>query len=138
MALPLKIKKILFNIKAGPDLTLKEVEKIGEEISNLNPQAKIIFGIFQDPKLEKKIKINLLVVGEDLIKEKKKEEKKEIKKEVQVKKKKEKKIIKKEKKPKIQRRSALEIKKIEKKKKEIEENQETKWEIPSFLKNIKI
>lgn len=138
LALPLKIKKILFNIKAGPDLTLKEVEKIGEEISNLNPQAKIIFGIFQDPKLEKKIKINLLVVGEDLIKEKKKEEKKEIKKEVQVKKKKEKKIIKKEKKPKIQRRSALEIKKIEKKKKEIEENQETKWEIPSFLKNIKI
>jgi len=141
LALPLRIKKMLFNIKAGPDLTLKEVEKIGEEIFSLNPQAKIIFGIFQDPKLEKKIKINLLAAGGDFIKEKKKEEKeekKEIKKEVQIKKKKERKIIKKERKFKVQRRSALEIKKLEKKKKEIEENQETKWEIPSFLRNIKI
>ncbi len=157
--LPLKIKKILFNIRAGFDLTLKEVEKIGREIYNLNPQAKIIFGVFQDRKFEKKIKITLLGVGDNLIKEskekknkeelKEKKQKKEIgqekiKIEDELKKKEETRAIKKtsqkRKKIKTQRRNGLEIKKIEKKniedKIEDKEEKEIKWEIPSFLRNI--
>lgn len=152
LKLPFKIKKILFNIKAGQDLTLKEVEKIGREIFNLNPQAKIIFGISQNSKFTNKIKITLLAAGDDLMAGKEKEEKLKEKEEATsqekvkikplvklVKKKKQietvKKKIKKEK-NKIQRRSALEIKKIEEKSKENKEEQETKWEIPSFLRNI--
>jgi cell division protein FtsZ len=59
------IKKILFNIGGGSDLTLKEVEKIGERISELNPSAKIIFGFSRFPKYDKKIKITFLGTSEN-------------------------------------------------------------------------
>ncbi|MBU2578514.1 cell division FtsZ family protein [Patescibacteria group bacterium] len=78
--LPSKIKKILFNISAGSDLTLKEVEKIGEQISELNPNAKIIFGISQFPRYDKKIKITFLGTNENFFE--KQEAKKEVVKEV--------------------------------------------------------
>ena len=151
---PSKIKKILFNVAAGSDLRLKEVEKIAEEISNLNPKAKIIFGISQNSKLGKKIKITFLGVGENFLeKEEKKKiseekksskEKKESKEKITLKGKSKKKITKKaekekaqkpEKKKKIKvRRSALEVKKAEEEAREKEWFGEEDWEIPSFLR----
>lgn len=162
LAPPLKVKKILFNIKSGFDLTLKEVEKIGQEIFNLNPQAKIIFGVSQTSKFEKKIKIIFLEAGEvenkDKLKRQRQKEKSKLetkeeilpitpKKTVEIKKKKklikeekQKRDEKKKKKFRIQRFSALQVKKREEKKKEnikIEnEKENNKWEIPTFLRNI--
>jgi len=143
---PMKIKKILFNVAAGRDLGLKEVERIAEEISNLNPRAKIIFGISQNPKLGKKIKITSLAVGENFLKTEEKEKSSEKKEEEPPKKLKQKigKVAKKEKKEKKTaeekkkkikvRRSALEVKKAEEEAREKEWLGEEDWEIPSFLR----
>jgi len=137
---PPRIKKILFNISASRDLKLKEVEKIAEEVSSLNPKAKIIFGISYNPKLGKKIKITSLVVGENFIEKEEKKEKEEKekraepeKKKKNVGKKKAKPLLEKKKKIKI-RRSALEVKKAEEEEKEKEWFGEEDWEIPSFLR----
>jgi cell division protein FtsZ len=78
--------KMLFNIKGGEDLTLKEVEKISNDIYVLNKKAKIIFGISEDTKYNGKIKLSLVGVGENPT----------IKKAVSPKKKKEKKVERKE------------------------------------------
>jgi len=136
-------------VAAGRDLGLKEVERIAQEISNLNPRAKIIFGISQNPKLGKKIKITSLAVGENFVKTEEKEkipEKKEeeppkklkqkiekVAKKEKKKKKKKKTTEEKEKKIKV-RRSALEVKKAEEEAKEKEWFGEEDWEIPSFLR----
>ena len=131
---------------AGRDLGLKEVERIAEEISNLNPRAKIIFGISQNPKLGKKIKITSLAVGENFLKTEEKEKSSEKKEEEPPKKLKQKigKVAKKEKKEKKTaeekkkkikvRRSALEVKKAEEEAREKEWLGEEDWEIPSFLR----
>jgi cell division protein FtsZ len=102
--------KILFNIKGGEDLTLKEVERISNDIYELNRKAKIIFGISEDAKYNGKIKLSLVGVGENMAK----------KKAVSPKKKKEKKIERKKeeaKKEKNEKEKIVEEKKQEKKEK---------------------
>lgn len=56
-------EKILFNISGGTDLNMFEVEKISKSISELNPKAKIIFGISKNKKIKNKIKTTLLMTG---------------------------------------------------------------------------
>ena len=58
-----KAEKILFNIAGGENLSMFEVEKISSHIANLNPKAKIIFGISKDNKLKNKIKTTILMTG---------------------------------------------------------------------------
>lgn len=55
--------KILFNISAGSDLSMFEVNKISKNIAEKNPKAKIIFGISKNFKLGKKIKTTILMTG---------------------------------------------------------------------------
>jgi len=135
-----KCKKILFNVRGGKDLTLKEVEKISLGICGPNKTAKIIFGISQDLKDNNKIKLTLIQVGE------RKKEKKllpdkstELKKE-KVQKKKEKSPIipiKIQKKKKINRKSGLELIKEKKKEEEEEWTDDSDWQVPTFLRNTK-
>jgi cell division protein FtsZ len=56
-------ERIMFNIKAGSDLGMKEVEHISRTISSFNQKAKIIFGLSQDQNFSNKIRITLLAVG---------------------------------------------------------------------------
>jgi len=59
----LSAEKILFNIVGSENLSMFEVEKISSHISNLNPKAKIIFGISKNTKLKNKIKTTILMTG---------------------------------------------------------------------------
>jgi cell division protein FtsZ len=54
---------ILFNIAGSENLSMFEVEKISRHISELNPKAKIIFGISKNPKLKGRIKTTILMTG---------------------------------------------------------------------------
>ncbi len=158
-------EKILFNISGSNNLSMLEVEKISRQIAELNPKAKIIFGISQNLRRNNKIKTTILITGHSISvsspKEKKSKEKKPTetaKKKIKTKESKKKpqkeqesNIIsninepinidlvsdKKEKKETI-RRTALEIKKAQ----EIEEGkrlkQEEEWEIPTFLRKMKL
>jgi len=56
-------EKILFNISGSENLSMFEVEKISRRVSELNPKAKIIFGISKSPKLKNKIKTTILMTG---------------------------------------------------------------------------
>ena len=56
-------EKILFNVAGSENLSMFEVERISSHISNLNPKAKIIFGISKNPKLKNKIKTTILMTG---------------------------------------------------------------------------
>ncbi|HOW13187.1 MAG TPA: cell division protein FtsZ [Candidatus Pacearchaeota archaeon] len=57
-------KGILYNIESGKNLKLSEVSYISKIISEfLSKQTKVIFGIDQSQKDEKKIKITLLATG---------------------------------------------------------------------------
>lgn len=56
-------ERILFNIASSKNLTINEVEKISKNISEFNPKAKIIFGLFQKDNYHDKIRITLLAVG---------------------------------------------------------------------------
>ena len=58
-----KAEKILFNIAGGEDLSMFQVEKISSHIANLNPKAKIIFGISKNSRLKNKIKTTILMTG---------------------------------------------------------------------------
>ena len=58
-----KAEKILFNIAGSENLPMFEVEKISSHIANLNPKAKIIFGISKNFKLKNKIKTTILMTG---------------------------------------------------------------------------
>lgn len=117
---PPKVKRILFNISNGKDLGLKEVEQAAEAIFKLNPKSRIIFGISQNSKLAKKIKITFLGIGNDFSEEEKPVKKKIVKK----------KIVKK----KPRRRSALQVKEEKKKEEEEEWIGEDDWEVPAFLR----
>ncbi len=67
----IKAEKILFNIAGGNNLSMIEVEKISRGIAELNPKAKIIFGISKNQKgtsssqarAKNKIKTTLLITG---------------------------------------------------------------------------
>ncbi|MEA2021850.1 MAG: cell division protein FtsZ [Candidatus Caldatribacteriota bacterium] len=59
-------KGILFNISGGANLTLHEVNKAAEIISQAaNPEADIIFGAVIDKELEDGIKITVIAAGFD-------------------------------------------------------------------------
>ena len=156
-------EKILFNISGGTNLNMFEVEKISKSISELNPRAKIIFGISKNIKAKNKIKTTILTTGPSKIIE---PVKKEIYPEKVVK------VIKKVKnKPKpiknliptfnkeqvsdfasskliitepanikIKkniRRNALEIRKAEDLEQDKRLLQEEEWEVPAFLRRVK-
>ena len=128
-----EVKRILFNITGSKDLTLKEVQVLSKGVCDLNPRAKIIFGISENPKYNGKIKIMLLAVGPELKEEK--TTKKSRAKEKGPEKKKRLLLKTKTEKPKSKtRRSALEIKKEEKQAELEQLSQEKEWEIPAFLR----
>ena len=58
-----KAEKILFDIAGSEDLSMFDVEKISSHIANLNPKAKIIFGISKNSKLKNKVKTTILMTG---------------------------------------------------------------------------
>jgi len=150
-------KRILFNISGGQNLKMAEVEKICNNIADLNRNSKIIFGISKIlPKNKQEIGLALLVVGDDKnkknlkkeelpIKKEKKPEKKEVSKKTL--KTKEKIIAKKEVKIKIEKKiekpkktikkkglSALDVKKAVEKEENKRLAEEEKWDIPAFLR----
>lgn len=145
---PKKIKKILFNISNGYDLGLKEVEEAAQAVFRLNPRAKIIFGVSQNQKMAKRIKISFLGVGEntpekeifmgtELTAEKKSSDKEKKKNQNKgINKKNGEKGKAKKRKPRL---SAIEVKEAEKEEEEKEWlGDGDNWEIPAFLrKNIK-
>ncbi len=59
----LQAEKILFNIAGSKNLSMFEVEKISRHIADLNPKAKIIFGISKNSNLKNKIKTTILMTG---------------------------------------------------------------------------
>jgi len=59
-------ENILFNVTGADNLSMFEVEKISRHISELNPKAKIIFGISKNQKLKGKIKTTILMTGSGL------------------------------------------------------------------------
>jgi len=135
---------VMFNIEASKDLSLQLLSQISEKISELAPNAKIIFGLSQNPKLKNEIRVTILATSSE------EEKKSKIKK--NLKKKEEKVVLKKVKKHKFQpekkeiikeeenievRRSALEIKEAEKKAEDEEEEEEKIFEIPAFLRKSK-
>ena len=144
-------KRVLFNICGGKDLGLKEVEEASRVISEINPKAKIIFGISQNSKYTRKFKITLLQVGESLQEVKEGKKATAVPPKAPVTQKKKAKLVKvvvstpvskgRKVKPFARdlekgkvRRTGLEIKKAEKEAEERERERETQWEIPSFLR----
>lgn len=146
---PKNVKKILFNITGGADLGIKEVETVSNAIANLNPKAKIIFGITDSPSCKGKIRIILLAVSDDengenseageraaaktqpgassSEKQPKVKTKRKIKRQASV-------TEGEEKKPMV-RRSAMEVKKADEEEKDREWAPEAEWEVPTFLRN---
>jgi len=135
-----KSTNVLFNIEGGKNLSMKQLAFISEKIHELAPEAKIIFGLTQNPKLKNEIRATVLATGSN-----KKEEKPVI-----LKKKKEEKpaIIKKKKVEEelkeledlgveINRRNAVEIKKAEEEALKKETEEEDIFEIPAFLRKKK-
>ena len=157
----IKAEKVLFNITGGNNLSMVEVDKISRRIAELNPKAKIIFGISKNLDSKNKIKTTLLITGPSSVAEpKQKIEKKfhSVKKEniliKSLKKKNGKLKIIKTKPSKLAkipialkikstdsremiRRTALEIKKAQEAEENKKLNQESEWEIPAFLRRIK-
>ena len=137
------VKKVLFNIIGGPDLQMAEIEEISARIKELNPLAKIIFGLSRRNNFDKKIEVFLMAMTEKERKTKS-EEKKPIKKNQKNKKEKRKSTSKKKeknslkgkeaKKIKVIRRSALDIKKMNKDTEFQKTNKEKKWDVPAFLR----
>ncbi|MDP6127791.1 MAG: cell division protein FtsZ [Dehalococcoidales bacterium] len=57
-------KGVLFNIVGGNDLSLFEVNQAAEVIRQaVDPEANIIFGVANDPAMEKELKITLIATG---------------------------------------------------------------------------
>jgi len=152
-----KCKKILFNIKGGKDLTLKEVERISLGICELNKTAKIIFGISENLKNNNKIKLTLIQVGEGKkdkklaltkttaltsVSPKTLRNKKPIVNKKKIGKKKEKnafsvKININNKRRKVSRKNGLELIREKKKEEEQEWTDDSDWQVPTFLRKNK-
>lgn len=135
-------EKILFNISGGSNLNMFEVEKISRFISEINPKAKIIFGISRNPSSKNKIKTTLLMTGpgkEDILKEEKEEVIEEKVKEVVVKEPvlevKKEEVVKSVVKEKIAKVKKIKQPKKAKKEKKKVELQEKEVIIPIFNKN---
>jgi cell division protein FtsZ len=57
-------KGILFNITAGKDITLKEVQQAAEIVrAAADPSANIIFGVVRDDTMQGEIKITVIATG---------------------------------------------------------------------------
>jgi len=57
-------KGILFNITAGKDITLQEVQKAAEIVrAAADPGANIIFGVVRDDTMQGEIKITVIATG---------------------------------------------------------------------------
>lgn len=127
---------VMFNVEASKELSLQLLSQISERIGELAPNAKIIFGLSQNPKLRNELRVTILATSSEAEKKKskKKEEKVEKKKKTKTKKAK---VAKKEEKAVEVRRNALEIKEAEKKEEEKEEEEEKIFEIPAFLRKSK-
>ncbi|MDD5569012.1 MAG: cell division protein FtsZ [Candidatus Pacebacteria bacterium] len=156
---------VMFNVEASKDLPLQLLAQISQRINQLAPNAKIIFGLSQNPKLKNEVKITLLATAGDRKEDKKRKAAigvakksgigKKAKKTGGKKKsaaagaeqaielnKKESNMDKKagEEMPEEEtniRRNALEIKEAELKAKEKEEEDEKIFEIPAFLRKRK-
>ncbi|MFA5009603.1 MAG: cell division protein FtsZ [Candidatus Paceibacterota bacterium] len=53
-------ENIMFNIEGSKDLSLQILAQISDKINELSPNAKIIFGINQNPKMKNEIKVTIL------------------------------------------------------------------------------
>lgn len=128
-----EVKKILFYARGGSDLKMAEVEAVSQNIKNLNPGAKIIFGLDKEKKLKGQLEVTLLaLMGEKQKPKKKKETKgKKVKSSKKMSQKKaiDPKVIRK-----ARRRNALEIRKESQKEESEKTPQEKEWEIPAFLR----
>jgi len=62
---PKRAKGILFNVSGGKDISLSEIEEIGQTITQeINPEAKVIFGAVQSEILKKgEIKVTAIITG---------------------------------------------------------------------------
>jgi cell division protein FtsZ len=58
-----EVEKILLNVAGSSNLSMLEVEKISRKVAELNPKAKIIFGISKENQLKNKIKTTILMTG---------------------------------------------------------------------------
>jgi cell division protein FtsZ len=127
---------VMFNVEASKELSLQLLSQISERIGELAPNAKIIFGLTQNPKMRNELRVTILATSSEAEKKKPK-----IKGEKIEKNKKTKVKAKKVKVPKVEnvevRRNALEIKEAEMKEEEKEEEEEKIFEIPAFLRKSK-
>jgi cell division protein FtsZ len=126
---------VMFNVEASKELSLQLLSQVSERIGELAPNAKIIFGLAQNPKLKNELRVTILATSSEAEKKpKKKIEKEEKKKKPKAKKAK---IVKPKESEVEVRRNALEIKEAEKKEEEKEEAEEKIFEIPAFLRKSK-
>ncbi len=141
-----ELNKILFNIFADKNLTIKDAQKVMEKISELNPRAKIIFGISRKKAKKGTTKITLLAVGKKKEKKEKKKNETEEKLSSQKSKAKNKKRNGVSEKKRAQKRgkkserkkkgqSAIEVKERKEKEKDEETSQDSQWDIPVFLRD---
>ena len=57
-------KGVLLNVSGGTDLTLNEVQKAADLIESIvDPDANIIFGMSNDPRLEDEVPITIIATG---------------------------------------------------------------------------
>ncbi len=139
-----KADRILFNIEAGRDLKMSEVDQISGLVFASNRKAKIIFGVSMPGEEEGKIGITLLATKNPEIFDKKMEnkvqEKKKSSKKKKISKQKQEEQPTKEEEPgnvraaKTKRKNALAVKKEEEKEEKEILAEEKKWEFPSFLR----
>jgi len=120
-------ENVMFNVESDKNLSLQMLSLISEKISELSPNARIIFGLMQNPKFKNDIRITILATAEEV---------KDDGKNNKTKRTKPKKKPVKEKEIEI-RKSALEIKEEESKEKEKEDEEESIYEIPAFLRKKK-
>ncbi|MFA5013346.1 MAG: cell division protein FtsZ [Candidatus Paceibacterota bacterium] len=150
---------VLFNVEGSKNLSLQSLAQISRKISELAPNAKIIFGLTQNPKMKNELKITILATASEGKKEaekggpktkpnsKKKKAKSDNLKNIKTsvdkeaanvqKKEEDKEKVEKEEAPEAEeniRRNALEIKEAERKAIEKEEEDEKIFEIPAFLR----
>lgn len=135
-----KSTNVLFNIEGGKNLSMKQLAFISEKIHELAPEAKIIFGLTQNPKLKNEIRATVLATG--TVKKEEKislPKKKKVIKPTIVKKKKVEEELKElaDLGVEINRRNAVEIKKAEEEELKKETEEEDIFEIPAFLRKKK-
>ncbi len=132
---------VMFNVEASKDLSLQLLSQISERIGELAPNAKIIFGLTQNPKLKNEIRVTILATNSEVEKspspKKKKKGGEPAKKKKTAAVKKERVVKAPEEREVEVRRSALEIKEAEKKEEEKEEEEEKIFDIPAFLRKSK-